>query len=223
MTKKFKKNIIILVTLLTIATLTGCGNKDFYPKEELQSENINMNVIDHYKKVFMDTDFFYCEDLAIQVEMRTPEMYVTLYELDSTGKALETHNVEGDLESDIYILSKGGTLDFVEYYENLKYDITLDEDGNIYGRRLMDMAALESYRIIDAEAKLIEIGCPDSEFSVNKEGDNYIVTYGKYTIKGDLEKHIIYAVFNGFPPFVEGYNFEKDNNVINTEGIYPVG
>lgn len=196
--KRFK---LLLATVLLALCFTGCGKDEYYPKRDLEAlDSKDMEVVEHYKEILRDSDLFYCEDFALKVDVFRSDFFAVLYELDSTGKALDSHCLKGDILSDIYetTFSINNYQLFVDY-ENAQYDITIDEkNGDIVGTRKFDKSILDSEKLHDIDWQIASSGYPEADFEVKEVEPTYknglntlVITYGDYEIRGTLREQIL--------------------------------
>lgn len=210
-----KLTAVMLLTLILAFTLCSCGKaKDYYPQEELSNEGINLENLDYFKTVFENCEDLFFEDYAIRITHHAGDTFVTLYGLDSTGKAVTDYNIEGDLRSDIV----AGTSDYDPIYMGYQYDLDIKEGkkGNtITGTRHLNKEKLEKQSfVIDYKAELIKAGYDDSSFTYDVSTDT--LKYGEFKITGDMKVSLVNELY-GILPLGPGYKFTQSKGVIETE------
>lgn len=209
-----KLTAVTLLTLVLAFALSACGKaEDFYPREELSSEGINQESLDYFKTVFKECEDLFFEDYAIRITHHGGDNFVTLFGLDSTGKAVANYDIQGDLCNDILI----GTFEDNSSCMGYKYDLDVEEgkkNNTITGTRHLSKEKLENQSFaINYKAELIKAGYDDSSFTYDVSTDT--LKYGDFKITGDMKVSLVNELYD-LPSLGPGYDFTQSKGVIDT-------
>lgn len=212
--KKTKKWTLTTILIICVLMTAGCGataEKDYYPLAELDSSVVDTETLGYFKEDLQNAGIFDCENFAFRIDFDGLS-HVTLYELDETGKALASYQVEGDFANDVVFYTYGTSSWEVQFYQ---YDFTFDEkEGILEGsRHILEKHELnEEYDVKKIKEQLVRAGYPEYDFTISEEEEVY---YGDYQLKGDAADVII-GVAYGLPVWADYYSFTDSEGIIDS-------
>lgn len=218
--KKIITSTAQLLTLVSALSLTGCSaSKDYFPKEELCSDDVNAENLSYFKEVFMGINDFMYEDYAIAINGHGMNYTVKLYGLDATGKTVDSFDVKGDIADDIFSAIIADSYRSVGY----EYDFVLEENDNVntlLGERRLDPLVLEQQEsniLSNYRDFLIEAGYPEELFDYDEETDT--LYYGKFVLEGEFKRDVVSIIYGGkfYPSYT--YEFTHSKGVISTKKV----